>query len=712
MKKGSFARLPRLSLAFAMVFGSTAAYAQESAQENNSGGLGDIVVTASKRETSAQSTPIALSAFDQATLAANGATDLRSLQNVAPTLQIGMSGTNTLLTIRGISSRDFTEIGDPAVAVSVDNFYIQRAAALNASVFDVERVEVLRGPQGTLYGRNATAGAININSVKPELGKVAGFGSIEYGNYNTLRAEGAINLPIGDKIAVRASFLSSSHDGYSNNSGVPRDGDDDDTQAARLHVLYKPTDRLSILLTGEYTKVGGVGPVAYGQPYSYTSAGTVDHGEVDLNTRRNWALNTPGSVDIEAKSIRGQISYDLDFATISYFGGYRKFIFHRVNDTDGTAINSNAGYLTFPQNENEDTQNHELRITSSDDGAFTWQGGVYYFKEQNDLLSFFGSSNTVPATYSRTFSYDVGAESKAAFAQVAYKLTDQLQFEGGIRYTEDSKYRVGYNIVNGVRTNQDSQTKINKVTWHAGVNAQITPRNLLYAKVDTGYKSGGFTDLNEYGPESVTAYEIGSKNRFLNNQLQFNLTGFYYDYKDLQVSQYREDARTVILNAGKAEIYGLEMESIFEPNSNDRIDFSANWLHARYTDFAVASGGVNVSYEGNKMIQSPDWSLAGGYQHIFDLGNAELTARVQSHYQTRSYFSYRNYKSESEGAFTKTDFTLNYAPNDASWSVLVYLRNIENKRVITDVTEYASTSVYRFQFSEPRTYGARLTYKF
>jgi iron complex outermembrane receptor protein len=154
------------------------------------------------------------------------------------------------------------------------------------------------------------------------------------------------------------------------------------------------------------------------------------------------------------------------------------------------------------------------------------------------------------------------------------------------------------------------------------------------------------------------------------------------------------------------------MESIFEPNSNDRIDFSANWLHARYTDFAVASGGVNVSYEGNKMIQSPDWSLAGGYQHIFDLGNAELTARVQSHYQTRSYFSYRNYKSESEGAFTKTDFTLNYAPNDASWSVLVYLRNIENKRVITDVTEYASTSVYRFQFSEPRTYGARLTYKF
>jgi iron complex outermembrane receptor protein len=706
-----FRSLPVACFVVPLAMSSGAAMAQEAVADANSG-IGDIVVTANKRETSAQSTAIALTAFDQKTLAANGATDLRSLQNVAPTLQIGMSGTNTLLTIRGISSRDFTEIGDPAVAVSVDNFYIQRAAALNASVFDVERVEVLRGPQGTLYGRNATAGAINISSVKPTLGVVKGIGALEYGNYNTLRAEGAVNLPIGDTVAIRASFLSSNRDGYSANAGVPRNGDDDNTQAARLHILFKPTSRLTMLLTGEYTKVGGVGPVAYGQPYTFTAPGVVNHDDVNIISRKAWALNTPGNLDIQTKSVRGEINYDLDFAKISYFGGYRKFLYHRVNDTDGTAINTNAGYLTFPQNENEDTQNHELRITSSDNGPFTWQTGVYYFKERNELLSFFGSSNTVPPTYSRTFSYNVGAESKAAFAQVGYKLTEQLQVEGGIRYSSDSKFRVGYNIISGVRTAQNSTTKANKVTWHAGINAKLTPENLLYAKVDTGYKSGGFTDLNEYGPETVTAYEVGSKNRFFNDRVQANLTGFYYDYSGLQVSQYRADGRTQIVNAGKAEIYGVELETVFKPTPSDKLDISVNYLHARYKTFAVAVGGVNVSYAGNPMIQSPTWALSGGYEHIFDVAGGELTARVQSHFQTRSYFSYRKYNSESEKSFSKTDLTLNYQPSGDSWSVLLYMRNLENKRVITDVTEYGSSQVYRFQFAEPRTYGARLTYRF
>lgn len=704
-------RVSMMALISPALFAASAAFAQvaEGAPEE---GLGDIVVTANKRESSSQSTPIALSAFTGEKLAASGAVDLRSLQNVAPTLQISVTQANTLVTIRGISSRDFTEIGDPAVAVSIDNFYIQRAAALNAGLFDVERVEVLRGPQGTLYGRNATAGAVNISSVKPTLGSTKGFAAIDYGNYNTLRAEGAINLPLGETLALRASFLSSSHDGYSKTSGVARDGDDDDSKAVRLHLLYEPTSNLSFLLTGEYTALGGVGPVAYGQPYKRTSTGAVDHGVVDIADRDNWALNTSGSIDVKTKSVRGQVKYDLGGAEITYLGGYRKFDFHRINDSDGTAINSNVGYLTFPQNESEDTQNHELRITSNDKGAFTWQAGLYYFKEQNDLLSYFGFANTVPATYARTFSYDVGAESKAAFAQIGYRLTEQLQVEGGIRYSKDSKYRVGYNIVNGVQTNQNSRTEGNKVTWHAGLNAQLTDDSLLYAKVDTGYKSGGFTDLNEYGPEAVTAYEIGSKNRFLDDKVQANLIGFYYDYTGLQVSQYRADARTQIVNAGKAEIYGIEFEGIVKPTPSDRIDLSVNWLHARYKDFAVAVGGVNVSYAGNPMIQAPDWAISGGYEHIFDVAGGELTARVQSRFQSRSYFSYRAYLSESEKAFSKTDLTLNYAPAGADWNVLLYLRNVENFRAIGEVTEYATTGVYRFQFGEPRTFGGRLTYRF
>jgi iron complex outermembrane receptor protein len=379
---------------------------------------------------------------------------------------------------------------------------------------------------------------------------------------------------------------------------------------------------------------------------------------------------------------------------------------------DGTAINAPATYLTFPQNENEDTQNHELRITSRPGSALTWQTGLYYFKEKNTLLSYFGYSNTVPMTLLRTFSYNVGAESKAAFAQVGYNLTSQFKIEGGIRYSDDSKFRVGYNIVNGVRTDQNSRTKNNKVTWHAGVNFQATPRNLIYAKVDTGYKSGGFTDLNEYGPESLTAYEVGTKNRFLGNTLQLNLTGFYYDYKDLQVTQVRSDARNVILNAGSAQSYGLEFEAIVKPTSHDQLSLNVDYLHARYKNFAVAVSGVNTSYRDHPMIQAPTWSLAGSYQHDFDFAGGTLTPRIQSHFQTRSYFTYRTYASESQKAFTKTDFTLSYEPNGASWSVMAYVRNIEDRRIYLDISEYPTSGVYRAQFAEPRTAGMRLNYRF
>lgn len=700
--------LPVAALLYPVLCGSAAA---QTATEAQTSGIGDIVVTAEKRETSAQKTPVALSVFDAKTLAENGGADLRSLQNVAPALQIGTVGTNTLLTVRGVSSRDATEIGDPAIAVSIDNFYLQRAAALNSSIFDVERVEVLRGPQGTLYGRNATGGAINISSVKPKLGQFQGFGAVEYGSYDLLRTEGAINIPLGETFAARASFMTSSRDGYSKVIGQP-DGDDDDSKAARLHLLFQPSSRFHVLLTGEYTKVGGVGPVVYGQPYSYTTAGTVDHGDIDIPSRKRFAHNTPGSLDINTKSVRAEVGYDLGFMTATYYGGYRKFIYHRTNDAEGTALNTTPGHLTFPQNENEDTQNHELRFASRAGDALSWQAGLYYFKEQNTLLSYFGYANTVPANYTRTFSYDVGAKSKAAFAQVGYALTDQLKVEGGIRYSDDSKYRVGFNIINGVRTNQNSRTKNDKVTWHVGVNFQATPENLLYAKVDTGYKAGGFTDLNQYGPESVTAYEVGSKNRFMDDMLQVNLSAFYYDYTDLQVSQYRTDGRTQIVNAGKAENYGFELETILKPSASSQVDLSVNYLHARYKDFAVAVGGVNVSYAGNHLIQAPTWSIAGGIQQAFDFAGGEVTARLQSHFQTRSYFSYRQYDSESQKAFSKTDITLNYAKPGAEWSLLFYVRNLEDKRILVDATEYGSANVYRLQFAEPRTYGARFTYNF
>jgi iron complex outermembrane receptor protein len=186
-----------------------------------------------------------------------------------------------------------------------------------------------------------------------------------------------------------------------------------------------------LLLTGEYTKLGGVGPIAYGQPYVYTASGAISHQDVNIASRDHWSLNTAGSISTTTKTVRGEASYDLDFMTVSYFGGYRKMMYARSNDIDGTAMTTNAGYLTYPQNENEGTQNHELRFTSQGNSRLTWQAGLYYFRERNTLYSIYGYDNVVPFVPTYIFSYKVGANSKAAFAQLGYKIAPGLKLEVG-----------------------------------------------------------------------------------------------------------------------------------------------------------------------------------------------------------------------------------------------------------------------------------------
>ncbi|WP_084583862.1 TonB-dependent receptor [Sphingomonas azotifigens] len=672
------------------------------------GQLADIVVTAEKRPSTQQRTPIAITVASGAELAANGATDVNQLANLAPTVQIAQNNANTLITIRGVSSRDYTETGDPAVAVSIDNFYLQRAFALNAALFDVDRVEVLRGPQGTLYGRNATAGAVNITTNKPT-DKYSLDASTEIGNYGTINAEAAVNAPLTSTLSLRIAGARKVHDGYRNNAPSTR-GDDGDTTGLRAHLLWTPDSRFSALLTGEYVKVDGVGAVIKGIPY----AGVQPDGTLNIGSTRTFPLNNQGYTHILAKAVRGALTYDLGFATVSYFGGYQKSTLHRDNDQDGGM----AGNFGFQQNEDVSDQNHELRIVSNGSSKFSWQGGLYYFKEVDDLLTYFQVHipNSLPLNF-YTFNYKVKSESKAAFAQIGYQLTDTLKAEGGIRYTDDKKSQIGYNILGTPTVNQlNNRYSGDKVTWHAGLNWQLTPTNLLYAKVDRGYKAGGYTTTGQFGPENITAYEVGAKNRFLQNTLQLNLSGFYYDYSDLQVQQ--NDPATAlsnIYNAGKARLFGGEIETVWSATPDDKINLNIAYLNAKYTSFctvtAVPCPAAN-DFSGHRLVQAPEWSLGGGIEHVFHLGAASLTARAQSRYQTRSYFTILNRPSEQQKAYSKTDLLLTYAPDKGPWSLTLFVRNLENSTILTDSEEAGYAGGYLVQFAPPRTYGARLAFSF
>lgn len=741
MREFSKARMMGLLLA-GIVLPSVPVHAQETSDAEAKGGLSDIVVTAEKRPSIAQRAPIALSVITAEALQRQGVGNIADLTTLTPSVGFSQNGPNTVITVRGVSSRDTNQLGDPAVSISIDGFYLQRSLGLNMALFDLERVEALRGPQGTLLGRNATGGALNVVTAKPVDHFAAGVTG-EVGNYDLIATQGFVNLPLSDKVKLRASFQTRDRDGYRDN-GPARDGDDEHSRAARLHLLFEPTERWDVLLTGEYAHQDGVGPVIQPVAHRYLANGQLDTSRPDIpGDGKSFDVPPGGFIRTNIYNIRWTTNYDLDFATLTYIGGYREMKFASAR-TLGGDYNSDRRNLTFDQQEKPKSWNHELRLSSPSDTPLVWQAGLYYFRESNVTQSLFRDFRVPgefpalaaclcePGTNLQVFRKpDLLLQSRAAFGQASYAITEQLRIEGGIRYTADKKHNldalnIATNVGNYFNTgvvNYSDNTPVatrlssNRTTYHAAANFQVTPRNLLYAKYDTGYKTGGFTDLQVYGPENITAWEIGSKNRFLNNTLQVNASAFLYQYKDQQVQQQitlpTGGIGTGTVNAGASKLYGGDVDILFQPTPNDRIEFFGAYLHARFTDFVAVVNGVNTQLAGNRLQQAPDWVFNGAYEHTFWIGDGSITARAQTHYESKSYFTFTNYEADKQPGYMRSDIIITYRAPDNRWLLEGYVRNLEDKLILSNADVVSSTyRSYRYQYQAPRTFGARLTVNF
>ena len=728
----------------------TPAYAQDSTVSANSAteaeegktGLAEIVVTAEKRPSVAQRAAIALSVIDGETLKRQGVGNLADLTTIAPSVGFAQGGANTVVTVRGVSSRDTNQLGDPAVSISIDGFYLQRSLGLNIGLFDLERVEALRGPQGTLLGRNATGGALNIITAKP-IDRLAASATGEAGNYGLVAFQGFVNIPLNDMVKLRASFQKRDRDGYRHNAPA-RDGDDEHSQAGRIHLQLDPTDRLNVLLTAEFMHQDGVGPVIQAVPYRFLPSGALDTSLPDIpGGGKDFAIPAGGFIRINAENYRWNANYDFGFATLTYLGGYRSLRFDQLR-TLGAPYSGNRLNLAFNQIERPKSWNHEARLSSPSGVPLMWQVGLYSFSERNVTQSLFqdfrvpGQFPTpqpclcgTPTNLQIFQKPDLLLESKAVFGQASYAVTDTLRLEAGARYSSDNKHN--FNAVNlatnvggylntgnvNLVNNPPVATQISseKTTYHAAANFQWAPRNLLYLKYDTGYKAGGFTDLQPYGPENITAWEIGSKNRFLNNRLQVNASVFLYKYRDQQVQQQivlpSGGIGSGTVNAGRSEIYGGDIDVIFQPTPRNRLEFFGAYLHARFTDFVATVGGVNVQLAGNRLQQAPDWVFNAAYEHTFPIGDGSLTARAQTHYESKSYFGFTNYGAEMQPAYTRSDIMLTYTAPGGRWSLQGYVRNLEDELILSAADTSSSTfASYRYQFQAPRTYGARFTVTF
>ena len=685
-------------------------------------GLGEIVVTAQKRSENVQKTPIAMNVVGGEKLADAGITDIKGLTRLAPDLDFVGDSVYTKLSVRGISAQDTSLASDSALTINIDGEYINRPTGLNAAFFDLERVELLRGPQGTLYGRNSTAGALNIIAKKPDQ-ELGGFASISYGNYDSLTAQAAFNMPVTDRLAVRVAGMHSEHGGYYNKAG---NGNSD---AARLGIAWEATPDIKAYVAAEYVNMNSNSSAIYGVQVNGTTNPELvgeQPSTIDFSIPDTWAMGSYGFIRQEQYAFRGRLDIALGFADLAYVGGYRHSDLSALNPLNGYAPTTFA--MAIPKM-NSETQSHELRLSHEYDNGIFWQAGAFYFREDQDVEQGLQLPLVNNAYVNYYYRPDVKAESVSGFGQVTVPLADTLKFTGGLRYTDDRKSGTFYNFSGFMFTKPsmdaasatvlDRKAHSSQLTWSAGLDWQATPDNLLYAKVSTGFKAGGFDTTGAYDPEKLTAYEIGAKNRFMDDAVQLNLAAFYYDYTDQQVAVLISTAQgSATVNAGKSRIWGVESDLTVKLSANDTFTMAVNYLNAKFTRFetvaaTVAAGNINADLTGNAPPQSPRITLALGYDHVFHIGDGQLKASAYSRFKSEYYLTAFNYRADRQAAYTQTDLMLEYSAPGKRWSVQGFVRNLEDERVKVSSSFTGDTvGIYSWQLGTPRTYGAQISYKF
>ena len=729
--------------------------------ENESQGLEEIIVTAQKRVETLQKTAIAVTALSGSTLANTGTVDAQGLTDLVPGVEVGNTNSNTTFAIRGISSTTDATLGDSAVAFHLDGVFEGRPAAASGLFYDVTRVEVLRGPQGTLYGRNATAGSINVVTNHPDFTGYSGEVQLETGNYGAIRTEAVFNAPLSDTFAVRGAAQTLRHTAYLN-TGY----NDADDVAGRLQGLWKPTEDFSALVFFDYFHQGGVGNGFVQFPFDPNnpvpqSLGPNPWKTVIPQVAQSGYISPPGRTDNTSWSAHIELNWTLGGVLVTDIAAYHKL---RVNYF---AYGNGVDNL---QDDNETETSNELRFASASDSRVRWVAGLYYHDEEQPYTQIFYDNvppeNQTCCTYlgegdSLHFIYPtISNPSYAAFGQLTFNVTDSFRLTGGLRWNQDHKRVIGgtYRFFGedttpffgpvipagtqqlSVATNAD--VTWHKVTWKTGFEQDLGSDSLLYGNVSTGYKQGGVfagASPNTYKPETLTAFELGSKNRFLNNRAQINADAFYYKYRDYQVDQLSDllvgtnpntgqplySFGDEIFNAGRATEYGAELETRWLLSASDEVQLNGAYLHAVFDEFnfplqsppplgGVVNATAFVNLAGVSPPSAPKLTGTLSYMHTFTLwGGATLDWLLQSHVESQYWLTVDhgvdpNKANSRQPGYTRSLSALTFHNSDQKFSVQAYVRNIENKAVITTYSYGGAPPAYA-SISAPRTYGINLT---
>lgn len=735
-----------------------------------------IIVTAQKREQTLQEVPIAITALSAADLEAARIEDTLDLQFNIPNVLLSA---NRNITIRGVGSQSFGGTSDTNIGVLNNGVFLQSGTTFG-EYFDLERIEVLRGPQGTLQGRNTTGGVINFISQKPT-DEYGGYVTIQGESFNGVRASGALNLPINDVLSQRFAANFVKRDGYTKNlfDGGRIDGRDQYTlrSSTRFDNGTTSADLVLTYFNEDSNRANAVKTLCSPDPAFGCSPDRVDT-QFPTSTFRLDAFLLPGitrdgtfvpnpsdlrTVNIDINPVQDnddflatfELNHDFGNFLLTSVTGYRDGNSRSIRDFDqgyrpnafnpGTfgartvADDGNGNgvltYQLFDQPNDifvtttdyrtaqtakgfRDQFSQEVRLASDLGGRFDFLVGGYYLNSDGG-----GSVNTyLPAAAVVALTTTGAVESYAVFGEIYVDLSDDLEFIGGLRYSDDTKNISTANGLFALPAPNVQEASFDKVTGRAVLNwsPQIagTDDTNIYASFSRGYKSGGFNPGNAVNPvfedEVIDAYEIGAKSIFADGALQLNTAAFYYDYQSLIVGNIVGTLATNV-NIPKSEVYGLEVETVYAPGNGLRLEGALGLLSAQiqssFLSSDAARGGTFFEIQGNDLPNSPKRTLKVAAEYEYEVGDSwRVTPRVDYYNQTGFFSREFNTPSDKVEGWDQLDLQVAIANDDMPWDLTFFVKNVLDENSIT-LLETNSNLVGSFKSAfllDPRIFGAAL----
>jgi outer membrane receptor protein involved in Fe transport len=755
-------------------FGQETAHSADSASANQ-GGIEDIVVTANRREQNLQTVGISIAALSGEQMRDLNITTALDVANATPNIEIIRSyaspGFNTQITIRGVGQPDFQDTTEATATAYVDEFYMIGAGQADFLSFDIARVEVARGPQGTVQGRNSTAGTLNYYTNRPDLRETSGRAAVTIAEHGTVRTDGFLNVPVTESLALRAAFSTDTGDGYFRNvnpNASWQRGGQSRFYAGRLQALYSPNSDFSLLLKGEYGKMGPVtatsermypvGQVA-GLPGTYAiPADAFGQTPDSIGAPGLDETNSDGASEIASEmrhllaTMKVRATDTLDFTVV---GGYLRSNKYSIEDCDHTP-------LPLCNFSNKARSRHWMVEARGayDDGPVRLTFGTSYLNHRIRTTSasplFFGPTVTPFGTtlYGQSFVDQQDLKSFALFGQAEYDLTDRLTLIAGLRYTHDNKVidavnalttnlpldtplpksieafealrlqifadpTATFTILNRATNGDLAQFKKGLVNANVQLNFKASDDVLLYAGYRRGVKSGGFISGNVTGTpaalrpfreETNNAYEVGFKSTLADRTLRINGAIFYYDYQDMQNTSLI--GITNVITNNDAEVYGGEIEITATPVTGLDLSVSGGYVHTRVQDINNPTGAVAVVTD-NVLPLAPKWSGSARIRYGWDALGGEMFAQAAARGRTSMYRDSLNNPSTRIPSLVVADILVGYKAPDDRWSISAFVNNLfDTRRAINlfDISGVGNTGEAVYQM--PRWAGATLAVNF